>query len=143
MLGNQVKVYTDHQALVSAFMTHLESQTRVLLACWYLRLSRFLPKLRLQYKPGHTNAVADALSRFPIKREEVFLICKGRMSDTVLESVQKQHRNDEAINQLITYLDSKELPIDPGDRDRVLIKHVKYTTWLMRYCTLRQPMFQG
>ena len=32
LLANQVTVYTDHQALVSAFLTHLESQTR---GPWY------------------------------------------------------------------------------------------------------------
>ena len=70
--------------------------------------------------PGHTNTVADALSRFPSEGGEVFLICEGHGSDTVLESVQKQQRNDEDINQLITYLDCKELSIDPRYRDRVL-----------------------
>ena len=36
LLGNQFTVYTDHQALVSAFIVHLKSQTRGLLARWYL-----------------------------------------------------------------------------------------------------------
>ena len=119
LLGNQVTVYMDHQALVSAFLTHLESRTRGLLARWYLRLSRFLPKLRLQYKPGHTNTVADDLSRFPSKGE-VFFICESHKSDTELGIAQKQQKNDEDINQLITYLDCKELSIDPHDKDRVL-----------------------
>jgi len=35
-LGNRVTVYIDHQALVSAY---LKSQTKGLLARWYLRLS--------------------------------------------------------------------------------------------------------
>ena len=64
--------------------------------------------------------MADALSRFPSEGGEVFLICEGHRSDTVLESVQKQQKNDEDINQLITNLDCKELPIDSRDRDRVL-----------------------
>ena len=63
LLGNKVTVYTDHQALVLAFLTHLQSQTRGLLARWYLRLSKILPKLQLECKPGHMNVVADALSR--------------------------------------------------------------------------------
>ena len=32
LLGNQFTVYTDHQALVSAFLVHLKSQTQGLLA---------------------------------------------------------------------------------------------------------------
>ena len=66
LLGNDFTVYTDHQALVSAFIPHLKSQVKGLLARWYLRLSRFLPKMKLQYKPGVANKVADALSRAPL-----------------------------------------------------------------------------
>ena len=62
LLGNKVTVFTDHQALVSAFLTHLKSQTKGLMARWYLRLSRFLPNIELQFKPGTTNGAADALS---------------------------------------------------------------------------------
>ena len=51
LLGNQVTVYTDHQALVSAFVSQLKSQTKGLLARWYLRLSRFIPLMKLEYKP--------------------------------------------------------------------------------------------
>ena len=47
LLGNKVTVYTDRHALVSAFVSHLKSQTRGLLARWYLKLSKFLPQLEL------------------------------------------------------------------------------------------------
>ena len=36
LLGSQFTVYTDHQFLVSAFITHMKSQFRGLLAQWYL-----------------------------------------------------------------------------------------------------------
>lgn len=55
LLGHLVTVFTDHQALVSSFLTHLQGQTKGLLARWYIRLSRFLPHLTLQYKPGTAN----------------------------------------------------------------------------------------
>ena len=32
LLGNEFTVYTDHQSLVSAFLVHLKSQTKGLLA---------------------------------------------------------------------------------------------------------------
>jgi len=48
LLGNKVTVFTDHQASVSAFLTHLKSQAKGLLVRWYLRLSRFLPNIELQ-----------------------------------------------------------------------------------------------
>jgi len=50
LLVNKLIVFTDHQALVSAFLTHLKSETKGLLAHWYLRLSRFLANIELQFK---------------------------------------------------------------------------------------------
>ena len=70
LLGNSFTVYTDHRALVSAFISHMGSQTKGLLARWYLRISRFLPKMRLEYKPGLTNVVADSLSKAPAENNE-------------------------------------------------------------------------
>ena len=43
LLGNNFTVYTDHQALVSAFIPHMKSQVKGLLARWYLKLAPFLP----------------------------------------------------------------------------------------------------
>ena len=42
LLGNNFMVYTDHQALVSAFIPHMKSQVKGLLARWYLKLAPFL-----------------------------------------------------------------------------------------------------
>ena len=39
LLGNETTVYTDHQALVSAFLSHTKSQTKGILAWWYLRIA--------------------------------------------------------------------------------------------------------
>ena len=64
LLGNETTVYTDHQALLS----HMKSQTKGVLARWW-RIARFLPTLRIEYKPGVTNNVADALSRAPVSDE--------------------------------------------------------------------------
>ena len=66
LLGNKVTVYTDHQALVSSFIPYLKSQTKGLLARWYLRLSPYLPNIILEHKPGSVNKAADALSRAPV-----------------------------------------------------------------------------
>ena len=78
LLGNQFTVYTDHQALVSAFIVHLKSQTRGLLARWYLRIAKFMPQMKLEYKPGSANVVADALSRAPAENNaSVLQISQG------------------------------------------------------------------
>ena len=44
LLGNAFTVFTDHQALVTAFLPHMKSQVKGLLARWYLKLAPFLPK---------------------------------------------------------------------------------------------------
>ena len=50
--GNSFTVYTDHKSLVSAFISHMKSQPKTLLARWYLMITRFLPKIQLECKPG-------------------------------------------------------------------------------------------
>jgi len=92
-------------------LTHLKSQAKGLLARWYLRLSRFLPNIELQFKPGTTNGAADALSRSPIDHEvaNVCLVCK---SDNVLNKVQSEQRKDEELRRFIDYLQDKVLPED-------------------------------
>ena len=71
LLENKVTVYVDHQALVSSFLPYLKSQTKGILARWYLRLSPFLPNLTLQHKPGSVNKAADSLSRSPVESKQV------------------------------------------------------------------------
>jgi len=66
VLGNQVIVFTDHQAVVKSYLPYLRSQTKGVLARWYQRLARFLPTVRLEYKPGRMNMVANALCRAPV-----------------------------------------------------------------------------
>ena len=71
VLGNEFTVYTDHQSLVSAFISsHMKTQSRGLLARWYLRIIGFLPKMQLQYKTGAANVVADLLSRVPLPGQQ-------------------------------------------------------------------------
>ena len=117
LLGNDFTVYTDHQALVSAFIPHMKSQVKGLLARWYLRLSRFLPKMKLQYKPGITNKVADALSRAPLpntssvsSQSRVSQVSKS--SEVMLKQVQEQQKQDPELLKLMEYLEERKLPDD-------------------------------
>ena len=115
LLGSQFTVYTDHQSLVSAFITHMKSQSRGLLARWYLRITRFLPKMQLEYKPGAANVVADTLSRAPVptKEDQVSVVCvQDQQEEPLLKSIRKQQRQDGVLGDLISYLQSKELPSD-------------------------------
>ena len=122
LLGNHVTVYTDHQALVSAFMSQLKSQTKGLLARWYLRLSRFIPLMKLEYKPGRANVVADSLSRAQEEpcTGEVRLVSSGNTEDPVLAKVQREQQQDEELADLIRYLESRILPDCPVRRQKVL-----------------------
>ena len=83
LLGNQVTVYTDHKALVQSYLPYLKSQTKGILARWYMRIARFLPTLKLEYKPGSANVVADTLSRAPAAvtsgSSEVLVVSEGTL----------------------------------------------------------------
>lgn len=120
LLGNKVTVHTDHQALVSAFVSHLKSQTRGLLARWYLKLSRFLPQLELKYKPGCQNTAADALSRAPVESCHVRAVSANDEEDEVLVRIQAEQRKDRELSQIIGYLEGTGLPEDAAEMKRVM-----------------------
>ena len=108
LLGNKVTVYTDHQALVSSFIPYLKSQTKGLLARWYLRLSPYLPNITLEHKPGSVNRAADALSRAPVNnaREEAspvtgVLRIESETEDPLVARIRSQQRKSKELAQLI------------------------------------------
>ena len=122
LLGNKVTVYTDHQALVSSFIPYLKSQTKGLLARWYLRLSPYLPNITLEHKPGSVNRAADALSR---AREEAspvtgVLRIESETEDPLVAQIRSQQRKSKELAQLILYLEKKTLPEDPGEVKKVV-----------------------
>lgn len=114
ILGNEVTVFTDHQALVKSYLSYLKSQTKGLLARWYLRLARltFLPTVKLEYKPAVVNGAAVALSRAPLTAGQVYSITTEGDPDPVLAKVQQEQRKDTELLDLIAYLESKALPTD-------------------------------
>ena len=98
LLGNKVTVFTDHQALVSAYIPYLKSQTKGLLARWYLRLSPFLPNLTLEHKPGKANQAAHALSRSPLSQDKVLHIEVEEMG-SMMRRIQASQREDSDLLQ--------------------------------------------
>ena len=124
LLGNQVTVFADHQALVSAYIPYLKSQTKGLLARWYLRLSPFLPNLTLEHKAGTSNQAADALSRSPVSQDQVLHI-KVEDSGTTMHKVQASQRDDPALLMLIEYLERQVLPEDQVAAKKVVAQAVK------------------
>ena len=123
LLGRPCTVYTDHQALVSAFLVHLKCQTRGLLVRWYLK---FLPHVKLEYKPGAANVVADTLSRAPVgggtadNEGEVLIVSEPEVSQVMLQKVQLEQGKDKELTKLISFLTERILPDDPQEAKIVL-----------------------
>ena len=131
LLGQPFTVYTDHQPLVSAFIVHLKGQTRGLLARWYLRLARFLPNMKIEYKPGATNVVADALSRAPTQSDSDGTsatvgtvggsdVLQLSEPDLTLQQVQTEQRKDPELARIIDFLTDRTLPSDPREANVVV-----------------------
>jgi len=120
LLSNKVTVYTDHQALVTAFVSHLKSQTRGLLARWYLKLARFLPQMELKYKPGSQNSAADALSRGPVENSVVMSVTASDEEEQNLGKVQAEQCINHKLAQLIEYLEQGVLPTGPAEAQRIV-----------------------
>ena len=124
LLGNPVTVYTDHKALVQSYIPYLKSQPKGLLARWYLRLTHFLPQLKIEHKPGSANVVAVALSRAPLTETSQHLPDKALLitdssKDPALQQAQDEQRRDHDIAQLIDFLEAKKLPDDPEVAKRI------------------------
>ena len=65
LMGHKYVVYTDHPAVQSSFHSQRSSSK---LAWWTEIVAEF--DVEIQYRPGHKNANADALSHSPIESSE-------------------------------------------------------------------------
>jgi len=65
LLSHKIIIFTDHQALVTGYLSYLKGQSRGLLSRWYF-------KVTCQTLPSSTNhnEAADALSHTPVSTEE-------------------------------------------------------------------------
>ena len=79
--------------------------------------------MKLEYKPGAANVVADTLSRAPVpnKEDKVSVLCvQDQKEGPLLKLVREQQKQDGMLSDLISYLQSKELPSDEQAARRVL-----------------------
>ena len=79
------------------------------------------PLMKLEYKPGRANVVANGLSQAPVEDSgTVGVMVNQVIEDPVLVKVQKEQRQDGELNDLIQYLETKVLPEDEVKRQKVL-----------------------
>ena len=77
----------------------------------------------LQYKPGSSNMVSDALSRAPVESEaRVLQVEEDAISSvsTTLEQVQREQRKGVELKNLIDFLTKQSLPEDSKEINVVL-----------------------
>ena len=120
LLGHKITVFTDHQALVTGYMSYLRGQSKGLLSRWYLKVSQYLPNLTFEHKPGKYNEAADALSRAPVKVEVtpdsvclVMQVVPVYPEETLLQNIRAHQSEDKEIVDITNYLEKKKLPTDP------------------------------
>ena len=109
---------------MSAYIPYLKSQTKGLLARWYLRLAQFLPNLILKHKPGTANQAADALSRAPLSPERVMHI-EMEAVGSLTRRIQTSQKEDADLSQLIEYMGHGSLPEDPVAAKKVATQALK------------------
>ena len=92
---------------MKSYLPYLKGQTKGLLAQWYLRLARFLPTVRLEYKPGRAkfNLVADALSTALVGDPEVHTVTVQPEQYPLIKRIQDQQAADTEVRQLLDYVD--------------------------------------
>ena len=123
LYGHPCTVYTDHEALKSLLNTPQPSGK---LARWGMAIQEL--DLAIEYRPGNSNARADALSRYPqslldsplgktcadtvvaaIQAQEIS--AKSGEEDS-LDTLAERQQADPTLNPVITYLETGELPSD-------------------------------
>ena len=120
LLGHKITVFTDHQALVTGYMSYLGGQSKGILSRWYLKVSQYLPNLTFEHKPGKFNEAADALSRAPVKVEVtpdsvclVMQVVPVYPEETLLQNICAHQSEDKEIVDITNYLEKKKSPTDP------------------------------
>ena len=125
LLGDKITIFTDHQALVTGYLSYLKGQSRGVLSRWYFNITQFMPNLTFKYKPGKINKAADALSHAPVSMEEalngtISQIVSGGSEKELLQNIQFQQSEDQEIRNIINFIEKKELPENTKEAQRVM-----------------------
>ena len=95
-------------------------------------MSPHLPNISLKHKPGSVNRVADALSRVPIPagsegstfKVEILRVDSGEV-EPLLTRIKHLQCEDRALEQLILYLETKQLPEETGEAKKIVLQSQK------------------
>ena len=129
LYGQKCIVYTDHQALKALLNTPQPSGK---LARWGMVLQDL--DLTIEYRPGRSNANADALSRYPLLTTE-----DENQTSEVVAAIQAENRipmesntlpelqrADEELAPIIRYLEDSSLPEDDAIARRIVLASPRY-----------------
>ena len=81
--------------------------------------------MRLEYKPGSSNIVADSLSRAPVEDGKPSTVLRVTEETLCSNLVKEQQRQDRDLNDLINYLCVKTLPDDEQAAENVVSMSMK------------------
>jgi len=113
--GRKFTVHTDHQPL--QWLTKIKEPLPKL-ARWSLYLQQFT--FTVSYLPGKENSHTDGLSRREYDKCELFAMSRKTQPDTSVKVYEAQRR-DRELSDLISYLQSQELPDDEKSARKLLI----------------------
>jgi hypothetical protein len=133
--GQHFLIHTDHHSI-----RYLDTQPSLSKrqARWMETLAEF--DYTIEYKPGNTNSVADALSRRPQDQNEptITLLDIDSLSTSNKDAIHHAYKHDKDFKDIFQTLQNKErdpnTPISPNQTQR--LKHFSLRDGLLLYSTI-------